>query len=449
MAAAWKRPFSAGSLLILLVLLFNSSCFGSGETVFGPQEFMVSPLHVHLSYNTFSVNGPCEGVLLTVKEKKKKISGGYVLLNERIISLQDFLSGNEEVFEERVELKSWNYLTVFLSGTPGAVVSLEIRTISSPIHEPEVEFTAEPQVIDPGGTTTLRWTTAYAETVWIDHEIGYVEKSGYLGVSPGETTEYRLTAEGQGGATTKSVRVEVRGGFSIFIASPSEGETINGSHVPVKGTLDLAGGSEAGVNVNGILALVHGQEFVANGVPLQDGENVIKAVAVDGSGNRAEASVTVYAQIGQGDVRIKAEPDSGIAPFESILTIESLFSLTDPSFSYVGPGVVEFAENSGLNSYGISIGVPGLYTITLEARDDEGRVYTDSVTVLVNDGEVLETVVQEEAFLKEHLGLWVHDFCARVERHALTDFYRGFSVILDAFMDMEKEWLRDLLQKIR
>jgi putative dimethyl sulfoxide reductase chaperone len=66
----------------------------------------------------------------------------------------------------------------------------------------------------------------------------------------------------------------------------------------------------------------------------------------------------------------------------------------------------------------------------------------------LDNGEVLETVVQEDAFLKEHPGMWVHDFCARVERHALTDFYRGFSVILAAFMDMERAWLRDLLQKI-
>lgn len=66
----------------------------------------------------------------------------------------------------------------------------------------------------------------------------------------------------------------------------------------------------------------------------------------------------------------------------------------------------------------------------------------------LNDGEIRETVVQEEEFLKDHLGLWVHDFCAKVQRHALTDFYRGFSVILSAFIDMEKEWLRDFLRKI-
>lgn len=65
-----------------------------------------------------------------------------------------------------------------------------------------------------------------------------------------------------------------------------------------------------------------------------------------------------------------------------------------------------------------------------------------------DDGGVRETVVQEEEFLRRHLGDWVGDFCIEVEKHALTDFYRGFSLILDAFIGMEKEWLRDLLQQI-
>jgi hypothetical protein len=396
MAAAWKRPLSAGSLLILLVILSNSSSYGSEEIVFGPQEFKIAPWYFHLSFHNFSVEVPGEGVLSMAKENQKKISGGYVLLNEGIISLQDFLSGSEAVFEKRVDLRSRNYLAVFLAGTPGALVSMEITAIPSLIPGPEVEFTAEPQAINPGETSTLQWTTSYAESVRIEPGVGYVEKSGYTIVSPGETTEYRLTADGQGGSTTKIVKVEVRGGFSIIITSPSEGETINGSHVQVKGSVDFPEGSETGVNVNGILALVHGGEFAANGVPLQDGENVIKAVAVDGSGNRAETSATVHAQIGQDSVRISAEPESGIAPFESTLTIESLFSFTDPSFSYSGPGVVEFVENGGLNDYGIRVSMPGLYTITVEVRDDEGRVYTDSASVLVIDGEVLDALLKEK-----------------------------------------------------
>ena len=44
--------------------------------------------------------------------------------------------------------------------------------------------------------------------------------------------------------------------------------------------------------------------------------------------------------------------------------------------------------------------------------------------------EVRETVLLEEEFLRIHLN-WVADFCREVEKHASTDFYRGFGLILN------------------
>jgi TorA maturation chaperone TorD len=63
----------------------------------------------------------------------------------------------------------------------------------------------------------------------------------------------------------------------------------------------------------------------------------------------------------------------------------------------------------------------------------------------LHDGGVKETISQEEEFLREHLGAWVGDFCRAVEKHAVTDFYRGFCLILDAFLTMDKEWLGEVL----
>lgn len=55
------------------------------------------------------------------------------------------------------------------------------------------------------------------------------------------------------------------------------------------------------------------------------------------------------------------------------------------------------------------------------------------------------TIMDEKEFLKEHLGEWVDAFCEQVEKHALTDFYRGLCRILSAFVGMERTWLTDLL----
>jgi TorA maturation chaperone TorD len=66
----------------------------------------------------------------------------------------------------------------------------------------------------------------------------------------------------------------------------------------------------------------------------------------------------------------------------------------------------------------------------------------------LHDTDLRETVTQEKEFLTEHLGHWVGDFARAVERHALTDFYRGFSLILDAFVAMDKEWLEEFSRKM-
>ena len=58
---------------------------------------------------------------------------------------------------------------------------------------------------------------------------------------------------------------------------------------------------------------------------------------------------------------------------------------------------------------------------------------------------VTETVANEEKFLREHLGSWVGEFCSQAEKHALTDFYRGFLAILDAVVSMDMEYLHSLI----
>jgi TorA maturation chaperone TorD len=63
----------------------------------------------------------------------------------------------------------------------------------------------------------------------------------------------------------------------------------------------------------------------------------------------------------------------------------------------------------------------------------------------LHDGRIKETIAQEEEFLREHLGIWLGDFCGAVGKHGLTDFYKGFSLILDAFVSMDKEWLGEVL----
>ena len=71
-------------------------------------------------------------------------------------------------------------------------------------------FTATPNVIDPGGSSTLSWTVNNATSVTIDQGIGSVAvSSGTSSVTPGATTTYTLTATNSAGSVTATTKVRV------------------------------------------------------------------------------------------------------------------------------------------------------------------------------------------------------------------------------------------------
>ena len=57
--------------------------------------------------------------------------------------------------------------------------------------------------------------------------------------------------------------------------------------------------------------------------------------------------------------------------------------------------------------------------------------------------DVTENVARQEDFLKKHLGSWVGDYCEQVQKHALTDFYRGFALILNDFITRDMKYLHN------
>jgi putative dimethyl sulfoxide reductase chaperone len=60
---------------------------------------------------------------------------------------------------------------------------------------------------------------------------------------------------------------------------------------------------------------------------------------------------------------------------------------------------------------------------------------------------MVNSVTLQEEFLRLHLGKWAGEFCRAVEKHASTDFYRGFALILDAHIRLEKMWLESLIKR--
>jgi peptidoglycan-associated lipoprotein len=74
---------------------------------------------------------------------------------------------------------------------------------------PTASLTADPLAIDVGQSVVLNWRTTDASAVSID-SIGPVNPNGTQTVSPATSTNFHLTAKGDGGSVEASVRVTVR-----------------------------------------------------------------------------------------------------------------------------------------------------------------------------------------------------------------------------------------------
>jgi peptidoglycan-associated lipoprotein len=78
-----------------------------------------------------------------------------------------------------------------------------------PAAAPTATITADPLAIDLGQSVVLNWRTQNATSVTIDG-IGDVNTNGTQTVAPSTSTNFHLTAKGDGGTTEANVRVTVR-----------------------------------------------------------------------------------------------------------------------------------------------------------------------------------------------------------------------------------------------
>lgn len=150
------------------------------------------------------------------------------------------------------------------SGTPfGATLSISINVPPSapPCSGPPViaSFTASPNPITAGSSTTLSWgAVTNATSAVIDHGIGGVATPGSKSVSPATTTTYTLTATGCGGTVSSQVTVTVNPAPSVPAvtqvfaqSSVGPGATGSASAACPAGTI-VTGGGFASVHTIGV-----------------------------------------------------------------------------------------------------------------------------------------------------------------------------------------------------
>ncbi|MEW6108581.1 MAG: carboxypeptidase regulatory-like domain-containing protein [Nitrospirota bacterium] len=191
----------------------------------------------------------------------------------------------------------------------------------------------------------------------------------------------------------KGTIMDVIPNITITIQSPTNGQTINGTDVMVKGVVINNTGKETGVTVNGMPATVYGNQFIANNVSLTEGSNTITVTATDTAGNTATTSINVNAVTTGNYIRITSNIESGIAPLEAVIRVDGSFSITSSNLNITGPVQPEVISSSA-DEYQLKFVTEGIYYITATATGPDNITYQDTIAIIVLNKNQLDALLK-------------------------------------------------------
>jgi hypothetical protein len=228
------------------------------------------------------------------------------------------------------------------------------------------------------GTTAVYGSAIYNAALATDHSMTL------SGLVPSTTYHFKVTSTSENGPSSSPDSVfSTAHPLTLTIASPADNSSISRPDILVKGAITNTTGNETGVTVNGIVATLYDDTFVANHVPLQEGENTITVTATDTAGYTATTAITVTAIATGNYIQLTANVESGISPFETTFRVDGYASDTTPTISYTGPGEVDFTGCTSYDACKVSMAAEGIYHFTATGTGADGNEYQDEVAVTV------------------------------------------------------------------
>ena len=297
--------------------------------------------------------------------------------------------------------------TITTQNSEGGIASQTITITVKPIEIIDIE----PKMATVGLLETFQFTAIGKDEFgnplavpinvnWSVNGGGTIDSNGLFTAT--STGTFTVTA--QNGETTETASVLITEiPIEVHITSPTLVEPIERPDIMVKGFVsgnDI--NTEFGVVVNGVPAIIYGNEFVANHVGLQEGENTISAVFTDKNGYTVTNSVIVYMSPGN-YITINSQYESGLNPLETTLTISDdfsgTFSITASEITYDGPGTITFIESSP-EEYVLIINGSGVYfitaTVTGPGSNGMDVDYTDTVVIEVLEQSVIDAKLRSK-----------------------------------------------------
>lgn len=209
--------------------------------------------------------------------------------------------------------------------------------------------------------------------------------------------EYEITARNlsPGGGTSNKAIFTIKPSLEITITSPIDGETINKAKTIVKGTFQ-SDTTDIGITVNGILADISGNNWIANNVPLAIGSNAITATIKDSEGNTESTTITINTAETDQQVELSANITSGIAPLSVFFSAStSTFSPVSYQMDFEGDGIIDYTGTT-FEDISHTYTSEGIFYPTITVTDEQGNTYSDTIAITVLNKAEIDALLKEK-----------------------------------------------------
>ena len=173
------------------------------------------------------------------------------------------------------------------------------------------------------------------------------------------------------------------------VTEPLSGSTVNTDSLLLGGS--FVGPENTGITVNGIVALLDGDKFYVNNLPLKPGQNTLTITLTAPDGTTRTQTVTVTSA-GKNPLQVSVEPQSGVAPlttrFTPTLNNGRILQRIDTDAN--GDGTTDLTITDPTQPVEYSYATPGVYRPRITATDSQGQTYTQTLVVAVQDPQKMD-----------------------------------------------------------
>jgi bacillopeptidase F len=196
--------------------------------------------------------------------------------------------------------------SVFLSGSKNQATTQNLNQISyitAPTLNPLPQATNSAEIVISGQATKNYQILLYLNGSNVDQTT--VDENGAFSFSENLVSgdnQIKAKAEYDSKESDFSDTIDVvykNSSPTLDIVSPNDGQTFNKNQVNTGNTITVTGKTDSGVSVtvNGFWAVVDDNNNFSYTLPLQNGDNQIKIIAVDQAGNKTEKDLKInYSQ---------------------------------------------------------------------------------------------------------------------------------------------------------